>query len=182
MNTIYADEDIKYTGAELSPHWIYKNFKQGGDSICAFKGECEVKLSEMVDIEDVLANEPIYSKKMLHFIIEHFELPLSAAILRQRLFMAIIKEVLEAHGHNVIRNGDDLFFEGRKLTVSIAAKSLVSSLIHTGINIEKVGAPIEVSCLNEMGISVEQFARDIMERYKKELEGVQSALCKVRGV
>lgn len=59
------DKEIKYEGYQLAPHWIYKNFKIQGDAIVAFCGECEVKLTEMVDIEDVINNEPIYSKNML---------------------------------------------------------------------------------------------------------------------
>ena len=95
MNTLFIDKEIKYTGSELSPHWIYKNFKLRGDSIVAFIGEVEVKLSEMVDIEDVINNEPIYSKKMLNFIIEQYDISLIGMVYAQRLFVSIIKEVLE---------------------------------------------------------------------------------------
>ena len=66
MHTKFIENEIKYTGHELAPHWIYKNFKLQGDAIVAFVGETEVNLSEMVDIEDVINNEPIYSKKMLN--------------------------------------------------------------------------------------------------------------------
>ena len=70
MNTLFIEKEIKYIGSQLAPHWIYKNFHLQGDSIVAFVGEVEVKLDEMVDIEDVINNEPIYSKKMINFIIE----------------------------------------------------------------------------------------------------------------
>ncbi len=183
MNTVFVKDDLKYTGAELAPHWIYKNFKVRGDAVVAFAGEVDVKICEMVDIEDVLADEPIYSKKMLNFIIEHFDLPLSEGILRQRIFIAIIKETLEERGIQTTRKGDDLFYQGRKLTVSIATKSPTSTLIHTGINIFKEGAPIEVSCLDEIGIkNMEEFAQEITARYKNEIESVKMALTKVRGV
>ena len=67
MKTILAEKKIKYEGWQLQPHWIYKNFDIQGDAIVGFIGECEVKLSEMVDIEYVIDNEPIYSKHMLSF-------------------------------------------------------------------------------------------------------------------
>ena len=67
MKTLFIENEIKYIGSQLAPHWIYKNFKIQGDAIVAFVGECEVKLTEMVDIEDVINNEPIYSKYMLSF-------------------------------------------------------------------------------------------------------------------
>ena len=92
MITKYIDEEIKYVGSQLSPHWIYKNYKLQGDVIVAFCGECEVKLTEMVDIEDVINNEPIYSKYMLSFITEQFNVNLIEGVFRQRLLMCIIKE------------------------------------------------------------------------------------------
>ena len=106
----------------------------------------------MVDIEDVINNEPIYSKKMLNFIIEQFNCPLEQMVWTQRLFMSIIKETLEEIGAKLTRDGDDLFFDNRKLSVSIATKSITSCLIHTGLNIIKEGAPISVSDLNEIEI------------------------------
>ena len=123
MITKYIDEEIKYVGSQLSPHWIYKNFKLQGDAIVAFCGECEVKLTEMVDIEDVINNEPIYSKYMLSFITEQFNVNLVEGVFRQRLLICIIKEELEKRGIFVTRNGDDLIIKGGKLSVSIATKS-----------------------------------------------------------
>ena len=70
MEKLIIDKEIKYIGSQLAPHWIYKNFNIQGDAIVAFIGEVDVKLDEMVDIEDVINNEPIYSKKMLNFLIE----------------------------------------------------------------------------------------------------------------
>ena len=134
MKKQFLKQNIKYLGSQLSPHWIYKNFKIQGDSIVAFVGECDVKLDEMVDIEDVINNEPIYSKNMLSFISEQFNIGLVEGVFRQRLLICIIKEVLENRGFKVKRCGDDLFFDDKKLSVSIAAKSQKSVLIHTGIN------------------------------------------------
>ena len=183
MKSLFIDKEIKYTGRELSPHWIYKNFKICGDCVVAFIGEVEVNLSEMVDIEDVINNEPIYSKKMLNFIIERFAVSLDEMVWCQRLFVSIIKETLEKRGIKLQRSGDDLFFEGKKLSVSIATKSITSSLIHTALNIVGEGAPIKVSSLNEMGIEdVENLAKDIMSAFCAECESINMAKCKVRGV
>ena len=98
MKTKLIEKEIKYIGSQLAPHWIYKNFAMMGDAIVAFKGECEVKLTEMVDIEDVINNEPIYSKYMLSFITEQFGADITEGVLRQRLLMTTIKEVLEDMG------------------------------------------------------------------------------------
>ena len=184
MKTLLIDENIKYEGWQLAPHWIYKNFKMMGDAIVAFKGECEVKLSEMVDIEDVVNNEPIYSKNMLSFITEQFNVDLVEGVFRQRLLICIIKETLEKRGFVVSRNGDDLFVCGKKLTVSIATKSLTSILIHTGVNIDSEGSPIAACGLtNDLVITdIDEFAKEIMQKYSEEIDDIILASTKVRGV
>lgn len=184
MKTLFTKQNIKYEGWQLCPHWIYKNFKIQGDATVAFTGECEVKLSEMVDIEDVINNEPIYSKSMLSFISEQFNVGLVEGVFRQRLLICTIKEALEKRGFKIIRDGDDLFFEGRKLTVSIATKSATSVLIHTGINIDSAGAPVKAGGLtSELGIvDIENFANEIMDMYSKEIDDIIMASTKVRGV
>ena len=184
MKIKFIDEDIKYIGSQLAPHWIYRNFKIQGDAIVAFIGECEVKLTEMVDIEDVINDEPIYSKLMLSFISEQFGIGLTEGVLRQRLLMNIIKELLEEKGVFVVRKGDDLMIDGKKLSVSIATKSITSVLIHTGLNILSEGAPVAASGLtSELGITdIKEFALTVMERYSEELADIELAGTKVRGV
>ena len=184
MKTKFIENEIKYIGSQLAPHWIYKNFKIQGDAIVAFIGECEVKLTEMVDIEDVINNEPIYSKYMLSFITEQFGVSLTEGVFRQRLLICIIKELLEEKGIFVVRNGDDLMIDGRKLSVSIATKSITSVLIHTGLNILSEGAPVKASGLtSELGITdVKEFAIEVMKRYSEEIEDIILAGTKVRGV
>lgn len=184
METKYIDEEVKYIGSQLCPHWIYKNYKLRGDAIVAFCGECEVKLTEMVDIEDVINNEPIYSKSMLSFISEQFGVNLPEGVFRQRLLICTIKELLEEYGLKIKRSGDDLFYEDRKLTVSIATKSITSTLIHTGVNILSEGAPVKASGLkSELGIdNIKEFAIEVMKRYSEEIDDIILAGTKVRGV
>jgi len=202
MHTKFINEEIKYTGEELSPHWIYKKFHLQGDAIVAFCGECEVKLTEMVDIEDVINNEPIYSKNMLSFIIEHFNIGLVEGVTRQRLLICIIKEAIEnqlrkeekgkretkeqpltpSPLHLITRNGDDLFVEGRKLSVSIATKSLTSVLIHVGINIDPTGAPVDAIGLDYLKIlDIKGFAQNVMVKYSQEIDDIILASTKVVG-
>ena len=184
MKTKFIEEEIKYIGSQLAPHWIYKNFKIQGDAIVAFCGECDVKLTEMVDIEDVINNEPIYSRYMLSFITEQFGINLVEGVLRQRLLICVIKELLEEKGVFVKRNGDDLMINDRKLSVSIATKSVSSILIHTGLNIISDGAPVKASGLqSDLGITnIKEFALDVMKRYSEELDDIIAASTKVRGV
>ena len=185
MHTKLIEQEIKYTGLELAPHWIYKNYHLQGDAIVAFCGECEVKLTEMVDVEDVINNEPIYSKNMLSFIVEHFNIDLIEGIFRQRLLITIIKEILESIPcllFPVYRRGDDLFVDNKKLTVSIATKTLTSVLIHVGINIDPSGAPVDAIGLNSLSIhNINDFANEVMVKYSREIDDIILASTKVTG-
>ena len=188
MHTKFIDKQIKYTGEELAPHWIYRNFNLQGDAVVGFCGECEVKLTEMVDIEDVINDEPIYSTNMLSFIVEHFNIGLVEGVFRQRLLITIIKEQLESlfalHSSpfTIKRSGDDLFVNGKKLSVSIATKSLTSVLIHVGINVDPTGAPIDAIGLDFLNIcDIKGFAEDIMVKYSHEIDDIILASTKVIG-
>ncbi|HIS87882.1 TPA: DUF366 family protein [Candidatus Avigastranaerophilus faecigallinarum] len=186
MKTLFIEKEIKYTGKELSPHWIYKNFKIMGNAIVAFIGECEVNLDHMVDIEDVINNEPIYSKKMLSIIEENFNCSLVEMVYKQRLLVTITKELIEKNypNVNITRNGDDLYVNNKKLSVSIATKSITSTLIHFGLNIDSTGAPINASDLEkDIGITdIKNFAIELLTKYKNETEDIEFATSKVRGV
>lgn len=186
MQTLFIDKEIKYTGVQLAPHWIYKNFNIMGNAIVAFIGECEVVLEHMVDIEDVINDEPIYSKKMLSFIEENFDASLVEMVYKQRLLVTITKELIEKKYPNIKirRSGDDLFVNDRKLSVSIATKSITSTLIHFGLNINAEGAPVNAADLSsDIGITdVKQFALEILETYKNEVNDINFAKSKVRGV
>lgn len=121
-----TDRQITYNRLQLAPHWIYRTFDILGDAIVAFVGPCKVDLSEMVDIEDVKAEAPIFSPLMLHCIVEFFQTDLELAVYRQRLLVITAKELIEAlTGRTVQRKGDDLYLtrddnSSGKLSVSIA--------------------------------------------------------------
>lgn len=186
MKTLFIEDEIKYTGKQLAPHWIYKTFKVQGDAVVSFIGECDVNLSHMVDIEDVINNEPIYSKRMLSFIEESFNSSIKEAVFKQRLLVTITKELIEEKYPDIKikRSGDDLFVNEGKLSVSIATKSISSTLIHFGINIEAEGAPVNASDLkNDVKVKdIKAFALEILKRYKEENEDIYYATTKVRGV
>jgi hypothetical protein len=118
---------------------------------------------------------------MLHFLCEFFDPDLPKTILRQRLLVAIAAEQL-AGVTGLRRNGDDLYVGERKLSVSIATVSPVSSLIHFALNIDPTGAPVPAVGLAELGVEPEQFARRLMTAFAEELESIDAARCKVRPV
>lgn len=180
MRWQWLDKTICYDGRQLRSHWIYEEVGLLGSAIVAFTGPADVPLANMVDIKDVRERAPIFSRSMLHFIAEHFDCDLRLGIVRQRLLTAIVVESLEGRG--LKRRGDDIFIEDKKLSVSIATASPVSTLIHFGMNIESEGTPIPTIGLADLHIEPRPFADDLMRRYCAEIESMQEARCKVRAV
>lgn len=181
-----ANKEITYTGEQLRSHWIYEESNLLGDTIVSFIGGADVKLDHMVDLLDVKEESPIYSSKMLHFIIEHFSIPLVEMILRQRLFICQIHEYLNSVQSEFVltRNGDDLYINDKKLSVSIATLSPVSGLIHVGLNIDSAGAPVKAAgLLSEMNIqNIKDLAIKLMTLYTNENKQINHASYKVRPV
>lgn len=183
MKTEYIKERIDYSGKELQSHFAYGRFDIMGDSLVAFSGGCEVKIADLVDLADVKEKEGIYSEDMLHFIGEFFDYDLDRTILRQRLLIAIIKDaVAELSDCPLVRRGDDIYEGEYKLSVSIATLTPVSGIIHTGINISSKNTPVPTKGLNDYGIEPTSFASRVLEGFVKEMEGIDVARCKVRGV
>lgn len=184
MNCQISRKEIAYNGSQLKSGWIKETFGITGDAAVAFIGACNVSPEFMVDLEDLAAGASIYSRKMLHFIIEHPSCPLSEMVARQRLFISIIKDLLEesSSGLKLARFGDDLFDGPFKLTVSIATKGPASSLIHTGINVESTGTPVPTKGLKDYGIKPKLFASKVLRSYLNEIESIRRAIKKVRPV
>ncbi len=182
MRTLFLKERVLYDGSQLHSHWAYKNYSLLGDSVVAFIGPCEVKKEEMVDLEDFLKGEVIRAEEMLHFICEHFGLDLRETVYRQRLLIVCAKEALEERGLRILRVGDDLFYNQRKLSISIATITPLSGKIHLGINIDPRGAPLPAVGLKEIGIEPVGFGEEVMRRYKEEIEGIHTTMYKVKGV
>ncbi len=177
MEIKFIEENIKYDGTQILPLWTYNNFGILGDSIVAFIGECDVKTDKMVDVEDRIDGNYIYSPLMLHFIVEFFPSNIMSAVLLQRLFISIINDYLNDYG--VKREGDDLFYKDGKLSVSIATVSAVSSKIHIGINIETDGAPVKAAGLKDMKIDPVKMGNDLLLLFKNEFDSVLKATKKV---
>ena len=92
----------------------------------------------------------IKSNYMINFICEFFDCQpanMRIAYLRQRLLVMIFREVLFEKGIVSKREGDDIFVENRKLSISIASASLSSMKIHFALNLEDNGTPDDVETI-----------------------------------
>ncbi|MDW7732816.1 MAG: DUF366 family protein [Methanolobus sp.] len=180
MECIILDESIDYDGSQISSLWAYNLADVQADSIIAFRGACDVKIEHMIDLEDKKQGDIIFSTDMLHFIIEHFDsTDLKLVYARQRLFTAIVREVLSSRFSKIERMGDDLFINSKKLTVSIASTSVVSQKIHFGINV----VHDHYGSLDEMGIKgneIGEVLHEIANAYLNEILDIEKDLRKSR--
>jgi len=177
-----VEKEISYTGKELRSGWVLQHTGMKGDAAAGFVGPCHVHTQDLVDLDDARAGTFIKSECMAHIIAEHPGCGLAAAVLRQRLLVCLLCELLGARGHHVRREGDDVYVGDRKLTVSIAAPSPRSALIHLGINIRPEGAPVPAVGLEEMGVDSAALLGELLDRYSRELESAAHATTKVRAV
>jgi hypothetical protein len=184
MKTHFSNKAILYDGKPLSSLWAFKNFDLQGDSIVSFVGPCKVGLKELVDVADVKANAPIYSKSMLNFIVEHFDMDLEKAIWKQRLLTCQALELFRSKLKNPVirREGNDLYEGDAKISVSIATLSPVSSKIHFGINVISKGTPVKTKGLADYKLDPRLFAEDLMQKYAAECADVLMDRAKVRAV
>ena len=98
-------------------------------------------------------------------------------IINTEVFKIIYLKVIDKQGQLKFKE------QGKKLSVSIATKSITSSLIHSALNIKSSGCPIEVSSLNDMNIyDIKDLAKEIMQRFASEVDDIKLATTKVRGV
>lgn len=187
MHIHFLDKRINYNGTQLHSHWIFESTGILGDSLVGFVGACDVGVENLVDLEDVRNEQPIFSQSMLHFIGEFFDISLKETVLLQRLLISLIQQRLkESVGAQfiapIIRMGNDLYERDLKLTVSIATASPVSTLIHAGINIKSERTPVPTKGLNDYGIEPIVLAEQILDDFKEEFESIQRDLAKVRAV
>ena len=182
VQTHWCDEAIAYDGSQLRAHWLLDRFQLVGDAIVAFRGPCRVRTDEIADLED-LDGPGIAADEMVHFLWESFRTTdLLLAVHRQRLFAAQVREVLQdlAPTKEVVRDGDDLYVGGGKLSISISTVSPVSALMHFAVNAQPGGAPVAIESLSGLGIEPDAFAQAVLRRVATEQGSIESARAKVR--
>jgi hypothetical protein len=183
MKYFVSDQALKYDGSQLRSLFAYTTFKIQGDSIVSWPGECDIPFSNMTDGEDVVLESPIRGASMLHFIIEKFHLSLMGAVAYQRLLTCMALAELQSltdGKFNFRRDGDDIFLDDRKLSISVATCSPVSALIHFAVNINNENTPVETLSLSDLKIDTFVFARKLTEAFSAEVKSMDVAASKVR--
>lgn len=141
-----------YDGEILQDRFAYTFFKDRVTrigNIVAFRSPMKVEADFMVDREDLINNDFIYSDDAINFCIEIPEIDLFGGVCFQRLFNSHVATLLADQYLKapVEVDGDDLIVHREhtqggvtqtkgKASVSIAKQVNNAVLIHTGINIK----------------------------------------------
>ncbi len=188
MKTFWIEKEFAYDGSQLRSLFAYLGFGLLGPSIVSWRGACAIPKEHMVDGEDLLANERIEGAEMLHFIIEVFDRDLFSGVGLQRLFASIAKDYLQINSSvlqgnsSLSREGDDIYWGDRKLSISIATKSPLSTLVHFAMNITNEGTPVKTLALRDLEMEPLSVANELMSLFKKEYDSMVLATQKVRAV
>jgi uncharacterized protein len=186
MKTKWLKQNSKYDGTQLRSLYAYLEHKILGDSAVSWVGPCDVNFEHMVDGEDLLDRSVIRGSNMVHFIVEVFDQNLMSGVLLQRLFANIVRDVLielsPLKNLEILRIGDDLYWKNKKLSISIATRSPVSTLVHFAVNVSAKGTPVEAGGLEDLKVPTRKFAEKCLESLKDEYESCTDATRKVRPV
>ena len=149
---LIRDDQVIYDGHLIHNRFAYKLLRsqvlpQG--NIVAFRAPMHVEASGMIDLEDVLSNDFIYSKDAINFCWEIPHLEAFGAVAFQRLFNTqianilynIIQKPIEVKGDDLIIHDEFVGSDGQvhakgKCSVSITCVKNGAALGHTGINID----------------------------------------------
>jgi hypothetical protein len=180
MSWQFIEKTFAYDGTQLRSLFSYLEFGLRGDSVVSWIGPCQIDFKHMVDGEDLREQSPIQGAKMVHFIVELFGKDLCTAVSVQRLLASIVKDSLNYSG--LTRSGDDIYWDDRKLSISIATVSPVSALIHFAVNVTNEGTPVKTLSLEDLKVSPQTFATEVMKKISMEWEGIVFATQKVKWV
>lgn len=188
----HVDEIFEYDGSQINPSWAFQEFGIYGSSIVTWIGPVDITPDNLKDFADV--GLEIKSNYMVNFICEFFDQQptnMRVAYLRQRLLVMIFREILTEKGIATRREGDDIFVDGRKLSISIASVSLSSAKIHFALNLEDKGTPDDVDTIGLYDIKVDgqqvfnednllELINDTVSRFTDELETIENDISKTK--
>lgn len=186
----HVEEIFEYDGSQINPSWAFQEFGIYGSSIITWIGPVNITPDNLKDFADV--GLEIKSNYMVNFICEFFDQQppnMRIAYLRQRLLVMIFREVLTEKGVESTREGDDIFVDGRKLSISIASVSLSSAKIHFALNLEDKGTPNDVETIGLYDIkggkvfnenNLKDLINEVAGRFIDELETIEKDISKTK--
>ena len=186
----HVEDIFEYDGSQINPSWAFNEFGIYGSSIITWIGPVNITPDNLKDFADV--GLEIKSNYMVNFICEFFDQQptnMRIAYLRQRLLVMIFREILTERGVETTREGDDIFVDGRKLSISIASISLSSAKIHFALNLEDKGTPSDVDTIGLYDIedgkifnedNLKDLIFEVVKRFIDELETIEKDISKTK--
>ena len=176
-----------YDGDLIHNRFAYKYFRKNTlpiGNIIAFRAPMKVEAEGMIDNEDMITNDFIYSDDAINFCWEIPNLCPFGAVAFQRLFNTQIANILSAKYLKapIEVDGDDLMVHKEhnqggvtqmkgKCSVSITYSKNNIALGHTGINIEAgKKAPAFAFSTKLQKEEAEQFMKDVIEVFYAMVE------------
>lgn len=190
-------KDIKvYDGKLLHSRFAYRFFRERTlpiGNIIAFRAPMKVEVEGMIDSEDVLNNDYIYSDDAINFLWEIPYLDSFGAVAWQRLFNTQIANILSTKYLKapIEVDGDDLIVHKEhnqggvtqpkgKCSVSITYTKNGTALGHTGINISSgKKAPAFAFSTNLTNEEAESFMKEVVELFYRLNDDIFIATSKV---
>jgi hypothetical protein len=189
-------DDIKvYDGKLLHSRFAYSIFRKdvlAVGNIVAFRAPMLVETEGMIDLEDVLSKDFIYSDDAVNFCWEIPNIDIFGAISFQRLFNQQIANILsEMIGRPIKMKGDDIMVQAEhdqggitqsqgKASVSITCLRNGAALGHTGINVwagKKAPAFAYSTKLSEQ--QCKEFMKKVIETFYAMVDDIFVASTKV---
>lgn len=185
MQYINWQDGNEYDGSQINPSWAFQEFNIKDSTIVSWIGPMNIHGDNLIDFEDIGLD--IKGNKMLHFIVEHFDQQpgnLRLIYHRQRILVMITRDILMKYGVKTTQNGDDIFIDDGKLSVSIATASISSMKIHFALNITTNGTPSDVktaSLEDNMDINnIKQLQDEIATAYVNFLDDIERDITKTK--
>lgn len=189
-------EQKLYDGTLLHSRFAYKFFRDKTlpiGNIIAFRAPMTVETEGMIDSEDVLSGEFIYSDDAINFLWEIPNLDAFGAVAYQRLLNTQIANILSTHYINapIEMRGDDMIVHKEhnqggvvqqhgKCSVSITYTKNNVALGHTGININAgKKAPAFAYSTNLTDQQVTDFMKDVITLFYNLNDDIFIATTKV---
>lgn len=192
MKILKIPKKFLYDGSQLRSLFAYENYKVLGSSVVCWQGPCRVDFEHMVDGEDLIDRSKIQGDMMLHFLFEIFDRDLHFAVAYQRLCVSLLKDFLHAKSPVLakkikedprlgllVQSGDDLYWQNRKLSISVATKTSNSVMIHLALNISNKGTPVPTVSLQDLGVKPDVCAAFALKAFQEEFVSMTEATQKV---
>jgi hypothetical protein len=183
MKTKFLKNEFLYDGSQMKPLDNYLKYDLFGDSCIAWVGPCQISFEKMLDGEDLIEKCEIRGSKMLHFVFEIFQRELVSAVFLQRLFASLVQSYVYENSKVFLkREGDDLYWEDKKFSISIAAPTINSNMVHFAVNVVNLGTPVKTLSCEDLKIKPEVMAEVLLKQISHEYQSILNASFKVRSI